>query len=243
MNLQPSELAKVVARALPGALDGAEGAAPRTFSLGVLPHFIVARTLAALVVVEPDFGTAALLGVAALAMLFVGGVRWRHPRRRSSRIVPLAIYAVSSSPYRLRRVMVFLDPWEHPRDAGFQLVQSFLAFGSGGRLRRGARQSKQKMFYLPEAHTGLHLLGDRRGARPRSGRSSWSASSRCWRSAASGSRSTTRRSFGQLVAFGTTTVLVVAGRHQHGGRAGSPADEGPRAAVRELRRLGDARCR
>jgi cell division protein FtsW (lipid II flippase) len=142
MNLQPSEMAKLVAVLYLAHSMVRKGARLDTFALGVLPHVIVVGVLAALVVVEPDFGTAALLGVTLFAMLFAGGVRWWHLALPVLPIVPLAIYAISSSPYRLRRVMVFLDPWEHPRDAGFQLVQSFLAFGSGGLFGAGLGESK-----------------------------------------------------------------------------------------------------
>jgi cell division protein FtsW len=208
MNLQPSELAKVVAVLYLARSMVRKGPRLRTFSLGVLPHLIVLGTLAALVVIEPDFGTAALLGVTLFAMLFVGGVRWRHLALPVLPIVPLAIYAVSSSPYRLRRVMVFLDPWEHPRDAGFQLVQSFLAFGSGGLFGAGLGESKQKMFYLPEAHTDFifSVIGEELGligALVLVGLFAVLA--------IRGLRVALNHPtvFGQLVAFGTTTVLVL----------------------------------
>ena len=117
-----------------------------------------------LVLVEPDFGTAALLGVMLFAMLFAGGCAARSGAAVLP-IVPLAVYAISSSPIGCRRVMVFLDPWEHPRDAGFQLLQSFIAFGSGGLLGAGLGESKQKMFYLPEAHTDFifSVIGEELG--------------------------------------------------------------------------------
>jgi len=208
MNLQPSEMAKLVAVLYLARSMVRKGPRLATFALGVVPHFIVIGVLAALVVVEPDFGTAALLGMTLFAMLFAGGVRWRHLALPVLPIVPLAVYAISSSPYRLRRVMIFLDPWEHPRDAGFQLVQSFLAFGSGGLFGAGLGESKQKMFFLPEAHTdfifsvigeelgllgalaivGLFALLAVRGLRVALNHPTF---------------------FGQLVAFGTTTVLVL----------------------------------
>ncbi len=150
MNLQPSEIAKVVAVLYLARSMVRKGPRLTTFSIGVLPHFIVIGVLAALVVVEPDFGTAALLGVTLFAMLFAGGVRWRHLALPVLPIVPLAIYAISSSPYRLRRVMVFLDPWEHPRDAGFQLVQSFLAFGSGVSSARGSARASRRCSFCPK---------------------------------------------------------------------------------------------
>lgn len=208
MNLQPSELAKVVAVLYLARSMVRKGPRLTTFSLGVLPHLIVVGTLAALVVVEPDFGTAALLGVTLFAMLFAGGVRWWHLALPILPIVPLAIYAISSSPYRLRRVMVFLDPWEHPRDAGFQLVQSFLAFGSGGLFGTGLGESKQKMFYLPEAHTDFifSVIGEELGLI-----GALAIVGLFALLAVRGLRVALRHptTFGQLVAFGITTILVL----------------------------------
>lgn len=208
LNLQPSELAKLVSVLYLARSMVRKGPRLTTFELGVLPHFIVVGVLAALVVVEPDFGTAALLGVTLFAMLFAGGVKWRHLALPVLPIVPLAIYAISSSPYRLRRVMVFLDPWEHPRDAGFQLVQSFLAFGSGGLFGVGLGEGKQKMFYLPEAHTDFifSVIGEELGligALLLVGLFAMLA--------IRGLRVALNHptQFGQLVAFGVTTVIVL----------------------------------
>jgi cell division protein FtsW len=208
MNLQPSEIAKVVAVLYLARSMVGKGPRLTTFSRGVLPHFIVIGVLAALVVIEPDFGTAALLGVTLFAMLFAGGVRWRDLALPILSIIPLAIYAISSSPYRLRRVMVFLDPWEHPRDAGFQLVQSFLAFGSGGIFGAGLGQSKQKMFYLPEAHTDFifSVIGEELGLI-----GAFMLVGLFALLAVRGLRVALNHPtvFGQLVAFGVTTVIVL----------------------------------
>jgi cell division protein FtsW len=208
LNLQPSELAKIAAVLYLARSMVRKGPRLTTFSLGVLPHFIVVGFMAALVVVEPDFGTAALLGVTLFAMLFAGGVRWRDLAIPILPIVPAAMYAIYSSPYRLRRVMVFLDPWEHPRDAGFQLVQSFLAFGSGGLWGAGLGESKQKMFYRPEAHTDFifSVIGEELGligALVIVGLFAVLA--------IRGLRVALQHptTFGQLVAFGITTVVVL----------------------------------
>ena len=165
LNVQPSEFAKLVAVLYLAHSIVRKGPRMRTFALGVLPHAIVVAVLAMLIVVEPDFGSAALLGTVLVAMLFAGGVRTSHLLLPLVPVLPLAAYAILSSPYRLQRILVFLDPWEHPRDAGFQLVQSFLAFGSGGLLGAGLGESKQKMFYLPEAHTDFifSVIGEELG--------------------------------------------------------------------------------
>jgi cell division protein FtsW len=153
LNFQPSELAKVATVLYLARSIVRKGTQMRSFTRGVLPHAIVVGAMATLVVIEPDFGTSVLLGVVLGTMLFVGGARWRDLLLPLAPVVVLGIYAVRSSPYRIRRVLTFLDPWQDPLDAGFQLVQSILAVGSGGLIGSGLGESKQKMFYLPEAHT------------------------------------------------------------------------------------------
>ena len=153
LNFQPSELAKIAVVLYLARSIVRKGPRMRSFALGVLPHALVVAALAGLILVEPDFGAAALLGMLLVVMLFVGGARGRDLLLPLLPVLPLAVYAVSSSPYRVRRVLTFLDPWKDPLDSGFQLVQSFLAVGSGGILGSGIGEGKQKMFYLPEAHT------------------------------------------------------------------------------------------
>lgn len=207
INVQPSELAKIVVVLYLARSIVRKGARVETFSVGIVPHVMVVGVLAALVVVEPDFGTAALLSVLLVAMLFAGGVRIRHLVVPLLPALPLAAYAIHSSPYRLRRVMVFLDPWQHPRDAGFQLVQSFIAFGSGGALGNGLGESKQKMFYLPEAHTDFifSVIGEELGLI-----GALLVVALFAALAVRGFRVALRHPtvFGQLVAFGVTVLLV-----------------------------------
>ena len=165
LNLQPSELAKIVVVLYLARSIVRKGPRMATFGVGILPHAIVVGTLCALIVVEPDFGSAVVLGVLLAAMLFVGGARWWHLGLPLLAALPLVAWAVRSSPYRWQRVVSFLDPWQDPQNAGFQLVQSFLAFGSGGVLGAGLGESKQKMFYLPEAHTDFifSVIGEELG--------------------------------------------------------------------------------
>ncbi|MBI3768192.1 MAG: putative lipid II flippase FtsW [Deltaproteobacteria bacterium] len=207
INLQPSELAKIAVVLYLARSIVRKGARIATFSVGLVPHVIVVGVLAVLVVVEPDFGTATLISVLLAAMLFVGGVRIRHLAVPLLPALPLAVYAIHSSPYRLRRVMVFLDPWQHPRDAGFQLVQSFIAFGSGGALGSGLGESKQKMFYLPEAHTDFifSVIGEELGLI-----GALLVVALFAALAVRGFRVALRHPtpFGRLVAFGVTVLLV-----------------------------------
>ncbi len=207
INVQPSELAKIAVVLYLARSIVRKSGRIETFSVGIVPHVIVVAVFAALVVVEPDFGTAALLAVLLLAMLFAGGVRVRHLVVPLLPALPLAAYAIHSSPYRLRRVMVFLDPWQHPRDAGFQLVQSFIAFGSGAAFGVGLGESKQKMFYLPEAHTDFifSVIGEELGLV-----GALLVVTLFAALAVRGFRVALRHptQFGRLVAFGVTVLLV-----------------------------------
>src|SRR5438445_42522 len=83
----------------------------------------------------------------------LGGGRLGHLGLILAPAVPLIAIAIWAAPYRLRRITAFLDPWSDPRGSGFQIIQSWLAFGNGGVLGQGIGASKQKLFYLPEAHT------------------------------------------------------------------------------------------
>lgn len=208
LNLQPSELAKIVVVLYLARSIVRKGAHIETFAVGVLPHVIVVGLMAGLIAVEPDFGTAALLGLLLLTMLFAGGVRWRDLVIPVLPAVPLVAYAIVSSPYRVRRMFGFLDPWAHPRDAGFQLVQSFLAFGSGGIAGAGLGESKQKMFYLPEAHTDFifSVIGEELGLL-----GALALVLAFALLAVRGFRIAFRHPtpFGRLAAFGTTVLLVL----------------------------------
>ncbi len=208
VNLQPSELAKLAAVLYLARSIVRKGPRMQTFSLGILPHAIVVGLMVALVAREPDFGSAALLGLLLGALLFAGGARWRHLLVPVVSVLPLCAYAVYTSPYRMRRIMVFVDPWQQPRDAGFQLVQSFLAFGRGGLVGVGLGESKQKMFYLPEAHTDFifSVIGEELGLLGALALIVLFALV-----AVRGFRVALRHPtpFGQLVAFGLTLVIVL----------------------------------
>ncbi len=107
----------------------------------------------ALLLLEPDFGAATVLMATALAVLFAGGVRIKYFLFLA---VPLALGMAAlalMSPYRVRRLTAFLDPWADPYDSGFQLTQSLIAIGRGEIDGVGLGGSVQKLFYLPEAHT------------------------------------------------------------------------------------------
>ena len=102
---------------------------------------------------QPDLGTCITIGLVTLIMLFVAGVRWYHLAATIGCALPLLVVAVFCASYRLRRVCAFLSPWDDPLGNGFQIIHSFLAFGSGGVLGQGAGAGLQKLWYLPQSHT------------------------------------------------------------------------------------------
>ena len=148
----------------------------------------------------------AIVGV-VLCMIFVAGARLAHLGLIGGLAVPVVALAIYMAPYRLRRVLTFMDPWADPRGAGFQIIQSYLALGGGGFLGRGLGESKQKLFYLPEPHTDFifAILGEELGFL---GTLATIAlfGLLLWRGIRVGLR--VADPFGALLAFGVTALLV-----------------------------------
>ncbi|MCK6556543.1 putative lipid II flippase FtsW [Candidatus Binatia bacterium] len=165
LGFQPSELAKIavvlfLARTLSMRRESLQG-----LVAGLLPPLLSVGACVLLIVAQPDFGTAAIIIMVLGLMLFGAGARATHLVGLVLLAVPPVIYAVVYAPYRLRRVLAFLDPWKYSQDIAFQLVQSLIAFGSGGLTGVGLGESQQKMFFLPEAHTDFifALVGEELG--------------------------------------------------------------------------------
>lgn len=152
-SAQPSELAKLaLAIFLAYFLEkraGEEGEFWRTF----VPCGVVTGLLAALVVVEPDFGTALMLALIFTVVIFTAGARLLHLAMAAAPALLVAIGLLVFVPWRLKRLITFLDPWADPQGSGFQVVQSLIAIGSGGPNGLGFSQGKQKMLFLPFAHS------------------------------------------------------------------------------------------
>ena len=152
-SVQPSEFAKLVLILFLAYFLERKRRVLNDIRKTLLPAGLVAGVLFLLVVIEPDLGTAVLLGLIALAMLFVAGLHLRYLAFLGALAVPLLGGFVLLEPYRIERVLVFLDPTRDPQGSGFQAIQSILAVGSGGVTGAGLMQGRQKLFYLPEAHT------------------------------------------------------------------------------------------
>ncbi|MFN8624709.1 MAG: putative lipid II flippase FtsW [Candidatus Binatia bacterium] len=164
-NFQPSEFAKLIVVLYLARSIARNREHMTSFVTGVLPHLVVVGVCALLVVVQPDFGTAAILVLVLALMLFGGGARPAHLIGLALLALPAVGFALVRAPYRWRRILAFVDPWRYSQDIAFQLVQSLIAFGSGGMTGIGLGESKQKMFFLPEAHTDFifALIGEELG--------------------------------------------------------------------------------
>ena len=165
ISVQPAEMAKLaIVLYLAAYLARKEGRIQHLLS-GFFPPLMVVGLLSGLIVMQPDLGTVLVMGLVTLGLLFLAGAQMKHLAGLVLCAIPLVAVAIWKSPYRLQRLLVFLDPGKDPTGAGFQVNQSFLAFGSGGPFGVGLGEGKQKLFFLPEAHTDfvLALVGEELG--------------------------------------------------------------------------------
>jgi cell division protein FtsW len=165
VNVQPSELAKV-ATILLVALIVSEWRAGRLTENQFVGRAAIAVLIpAAGVIAQRDLGSTVSLVLAAAVVLYVGGMRLRWFGAAIAAMVPLVPFVVHGVSYRMARIQAFLDPWADPQGSGYQTVQALLAFGTGGLDGVGLGLSRQKFFYLPEAHTDfiLAIVGEEIG--------------------------------------------------------------------------------
>jgi cell division protein FtsW len=153
LNLQPSEVARWLLVTYTAIFAVRHQTELRGSAQGFWKPLAVLAAAAALLLAEPDFGAAVVLCITGTAVLFVAGARMRDflvvCGVGAAGVAALAVI----SPYRLKRILAFLDPWSDPFDSGFQLTQSLIAVGRGEWFGVGLGSSIQKLFYLPEAHT------------------------------------------------------------------------------------------
>ena len=153
VSIQPSEIAKAaIIPFVAATLERRMETMDRVFR-ALAPVALVTGLVCGLIVVEPDFGTAFTLLVIVGVMVFAAGLPYRHVAGVTLVLAPLLFAIAVSSDYRFERLVAFLDPWADPRDSGYQVIQSWIAVGTGGLLGQGLMAGVQKLFYLPEAHT------------------------------------------------------------------------------------------
>ena len=153
IGVQPSEVAKLSAIFFIAALLERRMHRIDKLFVHAAPIGFVVALLAALILLEPDFGTAVSLLAIVSVMVFAAGVRYRYLAGAILAGLPILYILLMSAPYRRRRLMAFWDPWSDPLGDGFQVIQSMIAVGAGGVFGRGLMGGVQKLFYLPEPHT------------------------------------------------------------------------------------------
>lgn len=164
-RFQPAELAKLALIIYMAFALERKQEKIKSFGAGFLSYMIVLMVLLALLLGQPDFGSAVTLFIVAFAMLFAAGARLAYILSVILLSLPFFYLLVMNVAYRKRRIMAFLDPWKDPQNTGYQIIQSLMGMGSGGLTGQGLGESKQKLFYLPEAHTDfiLAVIGEEFG--------------------------------------------------------------------------------
>lgn len=164
-NFQPSELAKIAMLIYVADFLARKQTAIKNFTHGFLPLMMVMGATCLLIVKQPDLGNSVLIAAVVLIMIFIAGGRVLHISLLGLLTAPALYILVMKVPYRFRRIVAFLDPWEDSQGVGFQLTQSQIALGSGGIFGVGPGESVQKLFYLPAAHTDFifSIIGEELG--------------------------------------------------------------------------------
>ena len=157
VNLQPSEFVKLFAAIYVADYAVRKSAQMDSIVKGFLPMVAVMVLVGFLLLREPDFGAFAVIAAISISILWLGGINAKIFAALLA-LLPVAIYLlIWSSPYRLQRVIGFLDPWADPYGKGYQLSHALIAFGRGEWLGVGLGASVEKLLYLPEAHTDFLL--------------------------------------------------------------------------------------
>lgn len=164
-SFQPSELAKLALLIYLADYLARKQDRLKNFWRGFLPPLLIVGGIVGLIFLQPDMGTGLFLGMVSVILLFIAGVRMIHLTGLALFFLPVFYFLVMGAGYRMRRILTFLDPGKDPLGAGFQITQSFLALGLGGMRGVGLGESRQKLFYLPAAHTDFifSIVGEELG--------------------------------------------------------------------------------
>lgn len=165
LNIQPSEIAKVALVVYLADVLTRKQRWLMEFWKGLVPPLVAMGIMVGLVLLQPDLGTAVEMGLVAFIILFIAGVKFQYLMTLGLSAMPFLYIFIFSTPYRRNRILSFINPWKDPEGIGFQIVQSFVALGSGGVFGVGLGQSRQKLFYLPAAHTDFvfSIIGEELG--------------------------------------------------------------------------------
>jgi cell division protein FtsW len=156
-SFQPVELAKLALIVYLAYSLAKKQEKVKTFTVGFMPHLMVCAIMMALLLKQPDLGSSIILGATTLIMLFVAGTKLSYILIAVLAAAPVVYHSIVATAWRLRRLIAYIDPWQFRRTTGYQITESLISIGSGGWTGQGLGDGKQKLFYLPEAHTDFIL--------------------------------------------------------------------------------------
>lgn len=157
VNFQPSELMKFIVVLYAAGYVARKASCLNSFRKGLLPMLLVMSVIGFLLLLEPDFGAFVVITVLAMAILFLGGMSMKLFLGLIGFLLISFTILIWFEPYRMHRIVAFMDPWGDPQGSGYQLVHALIAFGRGEWWGVGLGASVEKLFYLPEAHTDFLL--------------------------------------------------------------------------------------
>lgn len=165
ISLQPAEVVKLAWVIYLSYSLAKKREKVKSFSVGFVPHLGVAGLLVVLCMLEPDFGSSVAVIFLMFVMLFAAGAKLTYLVGLVLAAIPFAWTAIASSAYRMTRITAFLDPWANRRGSGYQVAESLMSIGSGGITGLGLGDGRQKLFFLPEAHTDfiVSIIGEELG--------------------------------------------------------------------------------
>ena len=165
LSFQPAELGKLAVILFLASYFARRQDRLDSFAEGFLPPLLLTGLMAGLIILQPNFGTAAILLFVAGLLFFIGGARIRHLLAAAAAAAPILLFLILRSPHGRMRFLALFDPTRVPAKATYQLDQSYFALGPGGLLGRGLGDSIQKLFFLPEPHTDFifAIVGEEMG--------------------------------------------------------------------------------
>ncbi len=164
-SVQPSEFLKIILIFYMADFLERKKDSLRDLKHTVFPALFVLGISAGLILKQPDLGTAVTVTIVMLTLFFAAGFPIKYLAGIVAAALPALLFAMLAKSYRRKRILAFFHPWDDPRGVGFQIIQSFLALGSGGLFGRGLGNSQQKLFFLPESHTDFifSIIGEELG--------------------------------------------------------------------------------
>ncbi len=154
---QPSELLKFAFILYLAYFFSKKASNKATLTALYIPFLCILGITSLVLLMQPDFGLTITLCATGILLAFIAGVQTKHLTTTLALVMPILLFLIYLKPYRIKRILTFMNPWADPQGSGFQIIQSFIAIGSGKLWGIGIGQSKQKFFYLPMQHTDFIL--------------------------------------------------------------------------------------